>query len=585
MKRTIILISEAGRGTAERIGGEICALGDLQAHWNSGEVIIFIGAMGICVRSIAPLITDKHSDPAVICVDSMGKSVIPVLSGHVGGANDAAREIALRLNAYAAITTLSDGLGLWPLDTIAKRFGWVMADNHINRQIALFTSCKPTALLLDVEDEGTRWMVASKPPFIDVCYNCDDIDFSKYALLIAVSPRIIKSSIPLVHYIPPCLHLGIGLAHQASPAVEIREEIFSCLAANGLSHKAISSISTIDLKRDEPVVHLLEEEGYTIRFYTSEELNAVDVPTPSEVVAKHVGTASVCEAAALLSSSGGSLILPKQKGAKWTLAVANSLDHQSSLPPSSLIEFVGAGPGDPDLISVRGRRLLESADLILYAGSLVPKAVTACAKPSAAVVSSASMSLEEQVALMKTYYDKGAFIVRLHTGDPCLYGAIQEQMNILDRYGMKYHITPGISAFQAAAAELKSQFTIPRRTQTIILTRGEGRTPMPEREKLHLLARSRSTMCIYLSADIVEKVEEELLQEYPADTPVAVCYRLTWPEQAIFRGVLKDLTTIVRGNGLSLDTLIVVGEAIDNREGLSELYSEHFSHLYRSAKK
>jgi precorrin-4 C11-methyltransferase len=191
------------------------------------------------------------------------------------------------------------------------------------------------------------------------------------------------------------------------------------------------------------------------------------------------------------------------------------------------------------------------------------------------------MTLEEQCQLMKEHYDRGHRIVRLHTGDPCIFGAIQEQMQFFDREGMHYHITPGISSFLAAAAELRSQFTIPERTQTIILTRGEGRTPMPEKERLHLLARSQSTMCIFLSAAIVDDVQRELLQEYPEDTPVAACYHLTWPDQRIYRGVLRDLARIVHDNHLTLTTMLVVGEAIDNRSGLSALYDKHFTHLFR----
>ena len=183
---------------------------------------------------------------------------------------------------------------------------------------------------------------------------------------------------------------------------------------------------------------------------------------------------------------------------------------------------------------------------------------------------------------MKQFYDEGKYIVRLHTGDPCIFGSIQEQMAFFDLEGMSYHITPGISSFLAAAAELRSQFTIPERTQTIILTRGEGKTPMPEKEQLHLLARSQSTMCIFLSAAIVDDVQEELLQEYPEDTPVAACYHLTWPDQHIYRGQLKDLARIVHDNNLTLTTMIVVGEAIDNRKGRSKLYSKGFSHLYRN---
>jgi len=154
-------------------------------------------------------------------------------------------------------------------------------------------------------------------------------------------------------------------------------------------------------------------------------------------------------------------------------------------------------------------------------------------------------------------------------------------MNYFDQHRMSYHITPGISSFQAAAAALKSQFTIPEKVQSIILTRGEGRTPMPEREQLHLLARSQSTMCIFLSAGIAEQVQEKLLQEYPETTPVAVCYHLTWKDERIYRGELKDLAKIVKENNLTLTTMIVVGEAIDNREGLSRLYAHEFKHLFR----
>lgn len=156
------------------------------------------------------------------------------------------------------------------------------------------------------------------------------------------------------------------------------------------------------------------------------------------------------------------------------------------------------------------------------------------------------MNLEEQFALMKEFYDRGCFIVRLHTGDPCIYGAIQEQMNYFDQYQMSYHITPGISSFQAAAAALKSQFTIPEKVQSIILTRGEGRTPMPELEKLHLMARSQSTMCIFLSAGIGRPGAERTVAGISRNTPVAACYHLTWKDERIYRGVLKDLAKIVK---------------------------------------
>ena len=597
MKAAVILISEAGYETALSIHKEfkfpVYSLHEEQetTHINSidellkidfhcFEAFIFIGAMGICVRSIAPYIEDKHTDPAVLCIDCTGQSVISVLSGHIGGANELTKQVAAAIGATPIITTQSDKLGLWALDTLNKRFNWYVNKQQMNEEIALFTSGKPTALLLSIRDKGTEWMETNLPANVNVFYHYEDIPQNDYSLLLIVSPIVPENiQIPHLIYTPKCIHIGIGLAHLAEPVDEILKEIESTLNEHGISWAAILDFSTINKKKDEPVIKKLQQT-YPIHFYAAEELEEVDVPTPSSTVKKYMNTSSVSEASAILSADNKKLIIKKTKGDKWTLAA--SLDYKYLR--QGHIEIVGAGPGNPDLISVRGRKMLERADLILYAGSLVPRELTECAKWGAIVKSSASLDLNEQIDLMKKFYDKGKLIVRLHTGDPCLYGAIQEQMNFFDKYHMDYHITPGISAFQAAAAELRSQFTIPRKVQTIILTRGEGRTPMPDKEKLHLLARSRSTMCIYLSADIVEKVQKELLQEYPETTPVAACYRLTWKEQRIYRGQLKDLDHLIRDNNLTLDTLIVVGDAIDNRQGLSELYSSHFTHLFRKAK-
>ena len=343
-------------------------------------------------------------------------------------------------------------------------------------------------------------------------------------------------------------------------------------------------MSTIDLKKDEPLIHeLIRDNNTELHIYTAEELQGIEVPNPSAKVLDVTSIPGVAEACALKTSGNTRLVLEKQKGKlsegnDFTFAIA--MDRAAER--QGFIEIVGAGPGDPELISVTAKHFLEQADLILYAGSLVPVELTYYATPGATVRSSASMTLEEQFALMKAFYDKGLFIVRLHTGDPCIYGAIQEQMAFFDEYGMNYHITPGISSFLAAAAALQSQFTIPEKVQTIILTRGEGRTPMPEKEKLHLLARSQSTMCIFLSASIVDQVQSELMQHYPPTTPVAACYHLTWKDERIYRGELQNLTKIVKENDLTLTTMIVVGDAIDNRQGLSKLYSHQFKHLFRN---
>lgn len=552
----------------------------IDRSFDSFQGFIFIGAMGICVRSIAPHVGEKHSDPAVVCVDSTGRYAISVLSGHIGKANELTQHVANALGAEAIITTQSDRTQLWALDTIGNAFDWTCMpgeDCQMNNCISLFVNKAPTALLLNIRDKGTEMLERTHPEHVDLYYKYEDIDTAKYSLIISVGPWFYENiSLPVLYYIPRVLHLGVGLAHYAEPAAQIISSLLNHLKEVHLFPHAIKSIATIDEKRNEPVVKVLQE-SHRVHFYTADELKGIEVPTPSEVVNKHMGTPSVSEASAILAAEGGLLILPKVKGTNYTLAVA----MDNTCVRQGYIEIVGAGPGDPDLISVRGRQMLEKADLILYAGSLVPRELTFCAKEGATVRSSASMNLDEQFALMKEFYDRGQFIVRLHTGDPCIYGAIQEQMNFFDQHGMSYHITPGISSFQAAAAELRSQFTIPEKVQTIILTRGEGRTPMPDKEKLHLLAQSQSTMCIFLSAGIAGQVQEELMQHYPPTTPVAVCHHLTWKDQCIYRGELKDLAQIVTDNHLTLTTMIVVGDAIDNRQGLSRLYAHEFKHLFR----
>ena len=519
----------------------------------------------------------------MVCIDSLGQNVISVLSGHIGGANDLTREISGLIGAREVITTQSDNAGLWALDTFEKRFDWPVASDIDDMQdcIYMFINRQPTALLLEARDEGTDYLEATKPDHVTIINDISEADPLKFRLLIIVSPYLhdVPRGLLELHFVPMVGTIGFGLAHHPDDYEFIVDQIDEAFASRGIlpcSHR----YCTIDVKKDEEFCAMLqdvyEEE---VKFYTAEELAAINVPNPSDTVAKHVGTPSVCEAAAILGSNHGKLVIEKVKGKNWTAALA--IDYKHLRQQSGHIEIVGAGPGDPDLVSVRGRKMLERADLILYAGSLVPKDLTECHKPGAVVRSSADMALEEQCQLMKEHYGRGHFIVRLHTGDPCIFGAIQEQMAFFDREGMSYHITPGISSFLAAAAELQSQFTIPERCQTIILTRGEGRTPMPEKEQLHLLARSQSTMCIFLSASIVDDVQRELLQEYPEDTPVAACYHLTWPDQKIYRGKLKELAKIVHDNHLTLTTMLVVGEAIDNRQGLSELYNKQFTHLFR----
>ena len=557
----------------------------VDAHFGDYSAWVFIGAMGICIRTIAEHVQHKYHDPAVINIDSTGRFVVSVLSGHVGGANELTEHIASLLGAQAVVSTQTDNTGLWALDLFSRKYGWAQVNNMggLNKPIALYTNGKPTALLLEVRDKFILELERTHAEHVDIYYKREDLDESKYELILVVSPRVYETSKPCIQYIPKSLALGLGCRYQCAPK-DIPEYICNEIRRLGYYPEAIKRIGTIDLKKDEPLLkemlQLLNIEEADI--YTSEDLAPVEIKNPSDYVFKVTGVYGVAESASRLSARMGSIVIEKQKGMlhdgnDFTFAV--SIDR--AYERRGHIEIVGAGPGDPDLCSIRGRAFLEIADLILYAGSLVPRALTTCHKPGATVRSSADMNLEEQFALMKEFYDKGLLVVRLHTGDPCIYGAIQEQMAFFDEYDMSYHITPGISSFQAAAAALRSQFTIPEKTQTIILTRGEGRTPMPEKEKLHMLARSQSTMCIFLSAGIVDDVQAQLLEHYPEDTPVAACYHLTWPDERIYRGQLKDLAKLVHDNKLTLTTMLVIGEAIDNRKGLSRLYADEFKHLFR----
>ena len=557
----------------------------VDAHFGDYSAWVFIGAMGICIRTIAEHVQHKYHDPAVINIDSTGRFVVSVLSGHVGGANELTEHIASLLGAQAVVSTQTDNTGLWALDLFSRKYGWAQVNNMegLNKPIALYTNGKPTALLLEVRDKFTLELERTHAEHVDIYYKREDLDESKYELILVVSPRVYETSKPCIQYIPKSLALGLGCRYQCAPK-DIPEYICNEIRRLGYYPEAIKRIGTIDLKKDEPLLkemlQLLKIEEADI--YTSEDLAPVEIKNPSDYVFKVTGVYGVAESASRLSARMGSIVIEKQKGMlhdgnDFTFAV--SIDR--AYERRGHIEIVGAGPGDPDLCSIRGRAFLEIADLILYAGSLVPRALTTCHKSGATVRSSADMNLEEQFALMKEFYDKGLLVVRLHTGDPCIYGAIQEQMAFFDEYDMSYHITPGISSFQAAAAALRSQFTIPEKTQTIILTRGEGRTPMPEKEKLHMLARSQSTMCIFLSAGIVDDVQAQLLEHYPEDTPVAACYHLTWPDERIYRGQLKDLAKLVHDNKLTLTTMLVIGEAIDNRKGLSRLYADEFKHLFR----
>ncbi|QRO00195.1 precorrin-4 C(11)-methyltransferase [Archangium violaceum] len=246
------------------------------------------------------------------------------------------------------------------------------------------------------------------------------------------------------------------------------------------------------------------------------------------------------------------------------------------------VYIIGAGPGDPKLITLRGAELVEQCPVVLYTGSLVPKAVIARARPEARVLDSSSMTLDQIIDVFKEAQAADQDVARVHTGDPSIFGSTAEQLRRLEELGIPYEIIPGVSSFTAAAAVLGKELTLPELSQTVIISRAEGRTLMPEGEKLEDLARHRATLALFLSAGLIRDVVERLLPSYGPDCPVAVVQKATWPDQKIVRGTLADIGDKVRAERINATAMILVGEVLEAKDfANSRLYDPSFTHRFR----
>ena len=249
-----------------------------------------------------------------------------------------------------------------------------------------------------------------------------------------------------------------------------------------------------------------------------------------------------------------------------------------------MIYFIGAGPGAADLITVKGKELLEKADLIIYAGSLVNPELLNYAKPECIIMDSAKMTLEEVIAAMVPAAQAGKLVVRLHTGDPSVYGAHREQIDLLRSYNLDFEIVPGVSSFCAAAACLDAEYTLPNVSQSVIITRMEGRTPVPNKQKIADYAAHKATMVIFLSSGMLEKLQKELIAGgYTADTPAAIVYKASWPDEKVCRCTVGTLAETAKEHNITKTALITVGNFLGNIYDRSELYNPTFAHGYRAA--
>ncbi len=247
-----------------------------------------------------------------------------------------------------------------------------------------------------------------------------------------------------------------------------------------------------------------------------------------------------------------------------------------------MIDFVGAGPGAVDLITVRGKNLIEKADVIIYAGSLVNAEILNFAKKECEIYNSAEMTLEEITSVMVLAEKDGKNTVRLHTGDPSIYGAVKEQMDVLDKYNLEYRICPGVSSLFGAAASLKTEYTIPNVSQSVIITRMEGKTPVPEKEEISLLASHNAAMVIFLSAGMLNELSKKLIKGgYEPNTPAAIVYKATWSDEKVIKTTVSEIAKSAEENNIKKTALIIVGDFLGNNYKRSLLYNPSFSHEFR----
>jgi precorrin-4 C11-methyltransferase len=558
------------------------------------DQLVFFLAAGAVTRLIAPCLVSKTSDPGVLVVDEAGHFVISLLSGHQGGANAFARTVAGCLGATPIITTASDVLGGLSIEGVAETFGWIAEPaERLKPAAAALVNREPVAIVQEIGSRGS-WLDATElPENVTFVPDARRLQGRHYESVLWITDRQVDDyhgveADRILWFRPPSLALGVGCERGISTEA-LAEGLERFLHQHRLARASIRILASVDVKEDEAaLLKLAKHHGWQTAFYSPEELAQVSgIRNPSPVVERCVGTPGVAEPAALLTAGAERLLVEKQvvtsplSPRRMTFAVARLASFQVRTAAGRVV-FVGAGPGDPELLTLKARQALRRADVVIYAGSLVPEAVLRHAPATAVLHNSAHLTLEQVMEIMKTAIGNGQCVVRLQSGDTSVYSAIQEQLAVLEDAAIDCEVIPGISAFQATAAALKSELTLPEIVQTVILTRGEGLTKMPAGEALESLARHRATLCIFLSARLAETVQTQLLTAYPPETPAVIAYRVSWPDEIIIVTTLANLADEVRNHRLTRTTLLLVGDALGGRRNRSRLYDRQHGHLFRA---
>lgn len=557
------------------------------------DQLIFFLAAGAVTRLIAPCLVSKTSDPGVLAVDEAGRFVIALLSGHQGGANAFARTVAGCLGATPVITTASDVLGGLSIEELASNFSWTVEPaERLKATAAALVNGEPVAIVQEIGGRGCWLDETALPAHVTFVHDVRRLQDRRFERIVWITDRQVQDCLDLdeqriLWLRPPSLVLGVGCERDISPEA-MADGLDRFLHEQGIARASIRKAASVDLKADEiALLEIANRNGWQRVFYSPEELAQVPgIRNPSPVVEQCVGTPGVAEPAALLAAEAERLLVEKQivtsflSPQRMTFALARVASYQERTAVGRVI-FVGAGPGDPELLTLKARHALRRADVVIYAGSLVPEAILRQAAATAVLHNSAPLTLEQVVEITKAAVANDQCVVRLHSGDTSLYSAIQEQLAILEDAGIDCEVIPGISAFQATAAALKSELTLPEVVQTVILTRGEGMTKMPPGETLESLAQHKATLCIFLSARMADTVQAQLLTAYPPQTPAAIAYRVGWPDEKIMVTTLAELAGEVRRHRLTRTTLFLVGEAIGGRRNRSRLYERSHGHLFR----